>query len=307
MSASVSTEIGGRRASAAPLMTAEMRTSLILLLPALLLLTFVIAYPMARGFWYTLTDSSLIKPGNFIGLRNYGELLRDRFFWHSVTFSAVFALSNVAGCYLLGLGLALILQKDFPGRGIFRVLLLTPWIVPSLVAVVSWRWMVSDKDALINKIIVAFGGDPIYFLSNGNWTILIVILIKIWVSFPFMMLSLLAALQAVDRSLYEAAALDGATRWQAFRYVTFPNIRGVSVVLCILMTIWTVNDFDTPWLLARGGPANATENLVVLAYRYTFARNNVGMGASVSFITLFILMALFVAVLKLTKGKHDGH
>ena len=97
---------------------------------------------------------------------------------------------------------------------------------------------------------------------------MIVILIKIWVSFPFMMLSLLAALQAVDRSLYEAAEIDGATRWQAFMHVTMPEIRGVSIVLCILMTIWTVNDFDTPWLLARGGPANATENLVVHAYRY---------------------------------------
>jgi ABC-type sugar transport system permease subunit len=248
-----------------------------------------------------------MRGGDFVGLKNYVRLLQDRAFWHSLSFSLVFALANVVGCYLLGLSLALVLQRDFPGRGLFRVLLLTPWIVPSLVAVVSWRWMVSDNGAFVNKIIAAFGGDPIYFLSSGKWTIVIVVLIKIWVSFPFMMLSLLAALQAVDRSLYEAAEIDGATHWQAFVHVTMPEIRGVSTVLCILMSIWTVNDFDTPWLLARGGPAGATENLVVLAYRYTFAGNDVGMGATVSFVTLFLLMALSLVVIKLSKGGHNAH
>ena len=206
------------------------------------------------------------------------------------------------GCYLLGLGLALLLQKDFPARGLLRVLFLLPWIVPSLVAIVSWRWLVNDEHALFNQIITAFGGDPVYFLSNSTWAVVVVIVIKIWRSFPFMLLSLLAALQTVDRTLYEAAAIDGATKWQAFWHVTVPAIRGVSIVLCLLMTIWTVNDFDTPWLLAQGGPANATENLVVLAFRYTFARNDVGMGAAVSFVTLFLLLALFFVILRLQRG-----
>ena len=307
MSSSTTGETRVWRARATPLMTQELTTSAVLLFPSLFLLAVVIAYPIAQGFLYTFTDSSLFRFGDFVGTENYGRLLQDRAFWHSLAFSAIFALINVVGCYLLGLGLALMLQKNFPGCGLFRVLLLVPWIVPSQVAVVSWRWMVSDNGALANKVIAAFGGNPIYFLSNGNWTILIVILIKIWVSFPFMMLSLLAALQTVDRSLYEAAEIDGATRWHAFIHVTMPEIRGISIVFCILMTIWTVNDFDTPWLLARGGPANATENLVVLAYRYTVARNDVGMGATVSFVTLFILMGLFLKVMRLTKGEHHAH
>jgi len=116
-----------------------------------------------------------------------------------------------------------------------------------------------------------------------------------------MLLSLLAALQTIDRTLYEAAVMDGAGFWQSFRHITLPAISGVSIVLCLLMTIWTVNDFDTPWLLAQGGPANATENLVVLAYRYTFARNNVGMGAAVSFLTLVFLMVLFAIVLRIQR------
>ena len=216
-------------------------------------------------------------------------------------FSVIFALCNIIGCYSLGLALALLMQQDFPGRGVFRVLLLLPWIVPSLVAVVSWRWMVQDEGALFNQIIGFFGGSPIFFLSDSTWAVVVVILIKIWRSFPFMMLSLLAALQTIDRSQYEAASIDGATKWQAFRHVTMPEIKNISIVLCLLMTIWTVNDFDTPWLLAQGGPANATENLVVLAYRYTFARNDVGAGAAVSFVTLIMLMAIFTFVLRLQR------
>jgi ABC-type sugar transport system permease subunit len=279
----------------------EFITPAILLAPSLLLLAVVIAYPMLQGFYFSLTDGSLMKGGDFIGLDNYGKLLSQPAFWHSLRFSAIFALCNIAGCYLLGLVLALLLQMDMPGRGAFRVLLLLPWIVPSLVSIVSWRWMVNDERALFNQVITLFGGDPVFFLSDSGWAVTVVILVKIWRSFPFMMLSLLAALQSIDRSLYEAAAIDGATRWQSFWNVTLPQIRNISIVLCLLMTIWSVNDFDTPWLLAQGGPANATENLVVLAYRYTFARNDVGMGAATSFITLFVLMALVFFLLRLQR------
>ncbi|CAN7745650.1 sugar ABC transporter permease [Rhizobium leguminosarum] len=291
------------RSSARQFLTPDLRMTLLLLLPSLILMIVVIGYPMIQGFWYSFTNGSLLKAGKFVGLRNYGKLLADPSFWHALRFSLYFAVANIIGCYSLGLGLALLLQKDFPGRGLFRVLLLLPWIVPSLVAIVSWRWMINDDKALFNQIIVFFGGDPVYFLSSSNWTIAMVIVIKIWRSFPFMLLSLLAALQTIDRTLYEAADIDGATKWQSFRHVTMPAISGISVVLCLLMTVWTVNDFDTPWLLAQGGPANATENLVVLAYRYTFARNDVGMGAAISFVTLAILMVIFTVVLRLQREK----
>ncbi|WP_246622393.1 carbohydrate ABC transporter permease [Rhizobium laguerreae] len=291
------------RSSARQFLTPDLRMTLLLLLPSLILMFVVIGYPMIQGFWYSFTNGSLLKAGKFVGLRNYGKLLSDPSFWHALRFSLYFAVANIVGCYSLGLGLALLLQKDFPGRGLFRVLLLLPWIVPSLVAIVSWRWMINDDKALFNQLIVFFGGDPVYFLSSSNWTIAMVIVIKIWRSFPFMLLSLLAALQTIDRTLYEAADIDGATKWQSFRHVTMPAISGISVVLCLLMTVWTVNDFDTPWLLAQGGPANATENLVVLAYRFTFARNDVGMGAAISFVTLAILMVIFTVVLRLQREK----
>ncbi|MGO7860147.1 carbohydrate ABC transporter permease [Rhizobium ruizarguesonis] len=289
------------RLGARQLTNSEFVTPALLLAPSILLLLVVIAYPMAQGLFFSFTDGSLMKAGDFVGFDNYIKLLNTPAFYHSLRFSAIFAVCNIAGCYLLGLGLALLLQQDLPGRGMFRVLLLLPWIVPSLVSIVSWRWMVKDENALFNQVITLFGGSPIFFLSDSTWAVVIVILIKIWRSFPFMMLSLLAALQSIDRSLYEAAAIDGATRWQSFWNVTLPQIKNISVVLCLLMTIWSVNDFDTPWLLAQGGPANATENLVVLAYRYTFARNDVGMGAATSFVTLSVLMALVFFLLRLQR------
>jgi ABC-type sugar transport system permease subunit len=270
----------------------------ILLAPSVVLMVVVIAYPMITGFYYSFTDGSLLKPGDFVGLANYVELLGSADFRRAAIFSLIFALFNVAGCYVLGLALALLVNQDMPGRAFFRIALLLPWIVPSIVSIVSWRWLMADQNALFNQVIRAFGGSPVFFLSDQAWAIAMVIVIKIWRSFPFMMLSLLAALQGIDRNLYEAAVLDGASKWQLFWHVTLPQLKNISIVLCLLMTIWTVNDFDTPWLLTQGGPANATENFVLLAYRYTFGRNDVGLGSAVSFVTLAILMILVVFMLR---------
>ena len=270
----------------------------LLLAPSVAMIVGVIAYPMILGFLYGFTDSTMLKQGHFIGLENYIDLLAAPDFRNALLFSLIFALFNVIGCYALGLGLALLMNEELPFRGFFRVALLLPWIVPSIVSIVSWRWLIADQNALANQIIRAFGGSPIFFLSDAGWAIAVVIVIKIWRSFPFMMLSLLAAIQGLDRTLYEAAAIDGASRWTSFIYITMPQLKNISIVLCLLMTIWTVNDFDTPWLLTQGGPANATENLVLLAYRYTFGRNDVGMGSAVSFTTLIILMVLIVFMLR---------
>ena len=273
-------------------------TPYLLLAPSAIMIAAVVIYPMAVGFYYGLTDGTLLRPGSFVGLKNYWTLIGSADFRNALTFSAVFAIFNVAGCYVIGLGFALLLNLDFPGRGFFRTALLLPWIVPSIVAIVSWRWMLADERAFFNSLITPFGVGPIYFLSDSRWAVVSVIVIKVWRSFPFMMLSLLAALQGIDRALYEAAEIDGAARWQAFLHITLPQLKNISIVLCLLMTIWTVNDFDTPWLLTQGGPASATENLILLAYRYTFGRNNVGMGSATSFITLLILMVLVIFLLR---------
>ena len=270
----------------------------LLLLPSILLIGAVIAWPLVTGVGYSLHSGNLLRTGPFIGLDNYVTLATLDEFWHALRFSILFAVVNVVCCYLLGLGIALLMDKELPGRAFFRVAFLLPWIIPSIVSVVSWRWLIADQNAPVNLLLHLVGIDPIYFLSSDTWAQVVVFAVKIWRSFPFMLVSLLAALQGIDRSLYEAAAIDGATRWQTFLYVTMPQLKGISLVLCILMTIWTINDFETPWLITQGGPSGATENLILLAHRLTFARNQIGMGSAVSFVTFLILMALALLLLR---------
>jgi len=273
----------------------------LLLLPSLALICVIELYPFVTGVSYSLHKGTLLGTGAFIGWENYLRLFASPDFYHSLYFSFIFALFNVVFSYLIGLGLALFLNLDFPGRGFCRVALLIPWIVPAIVSVVSWKWLIADRGGLVNIVLAACGIGPIYFLSDSNWAMVAVIVIKIWRSFPFMMLSLLAALQVIDGTLYEAGKLDGASAWQLFWHITLPHLKNISIVQAILMIIWSINDFETPFLLTQGGPSNATENLILLAYRYTFGRNDVGRGAAVALLTLLILMVLATIMMHLQR------
>ena len=264
----------------------------LLLLPSLALIFLIEFYPFINGVSFSLHRGTLLGTGAFVGIGNYLRLFNSSSFYNSLWFSFIFAFFNVLVSYLLGLALALFLNLDFPGRGFCRVALLIPWIVPAVVSIVSWKWLIADRGGLVNIMLGSFGIGPIYFLSESGWAMVAVIVIKIWRSFPFMMLSLLAALQVIDRALYEAGKIDGAGHWQLFRHITMPHLKNISIVQAILMIIWSINDFETPFLLTQGGPANATENLILLSYRYTFGRNDVGLGSAVAILTLIVLMVL---------------
>lgn len=287
-----------RRAGQRPTRERRDRLPYLLLIPSVVLILLINVYPLIQGLIYSFRDGTLLKDGDFVGLRNYRDVLTMRDFRHSLWFSAIFAFGNIIGSYVFGLGLALLLDRRIPGRGFFRVALLLPWIIPSVVSIVSWRWLINDENGLVNIMLGWVHNGPIYFLSSENWAMFSVIMIKVWRSFPFMMVSCLAALQSIDRTLYDAAAVDGAGRWRSFRDITLPQILGISVIMWILMAIWSVNDFETPWLLTQGGPSNATENLIVLAYKYTFTRNDVGIGSAISFVSLAILMTLAIIMLR---------
>src|SRR5207237_6113772 len=139
--------------------------------------------PFTTGVLYSLQAGSLLKLQGYVGLDNYRQVPSMPDFWHAISFSALFAVCNVAGSYLIGLGLSLLLNQDFPFRRIFRVALLIPWILPSIVSVISWRWMIADQYGLANIILKALGGKPIFFLSTENWAIVAVIAVKIWRSY----------------------------------------------------------------------------------------------------------------------------
>jgi multiple sugar transport system permease protein len=270
----------------------------LLLLPSLALIFIIEFYPFINGVSFSFHKGTLLGTGAFVGLGNYLRLFNSPSFYNSLWFSFIFAFFNVLVSYVLGLALALFLNLDFPGRGFCRVALLVPWIVPAVVSIVSWKWLIADRGGLVNIILDSFGVGPIYFLSQSGWAMVAVIVIKIWRSFPFMMLSLLAALQVIDKSLYEAGRIDGATNWQLFRHITLPHIKNISIIQAILMIIWSINDFETPFLLTQGGPSSATENLILLSYRYTFGRNDVGLGSAVAILTLIILLVLSTIMMR---------
>ena len=270
----------------------------LLLLPSLTLICLIELHPFLSGVSYSVHKGSLLSTGAFVGWQNYLRLFNSPEFYHSLSFSFIFALFNVIFSYLIGLALALFLNLDFPGRGLCRVLLLLPWIVPAVVTIVSWKWLIADRGGLVNLTLNAFGLGPIYFLSQSGWAMVAVIVIKVWRSFPFMMVSLLAQLQVVDGTLYEAGKLDGASHRQLFWHITLPHLRNISILQGILMVIWSINDFETPFLLTQGGPANATENLILLSYRYTFGRNDVGRGSAVAIFTLVLLLALATLMMR---------
>src|ERR1700732_3764001 len=264
----------------------------LLLLPSLALILIIEFYPFVNGVSFSFHKGSLLGTGAFVGFGNYLRLFNSPSFYNALWFSFIFAFFNVLISYVLGLALALFLNLDFPGRGFCRVALLIPWIVPAVVSIVSWKWLIADRGGLVNILLGSIGVGPIYFLSQSGWAMVAVIVIKIWRSFPFMMLSLLAALQVIDRSLYEAGRLDGANHWQLFWHITMPHLKNISIIQAILMVIWSINDFETSFLLTQGGPSNATENLILLSYRYTFGRNDVGRGSAIALLTLVLLTIL---------------
>jgi len=274
------------------------RLPYLLLLPSLTLICLIELYPFLTGVSSSFHKGTLLSAGNFVALDNYVRLFNSPDFYNSLSFSFLFALANVVFSYLIGLGLALFLNLDFPGRGVCRVLLLIPWIVPAVVSIVSWKWLIADRGGLVNIGLATFGLGPIYFLSQSGWAMVAAIVIKIWRSFPFMMLSLLAQLQVIDRTLYEAGKLDGAGHWQLFWHITLPHLKNISIVQAILMVIWSINDFETPFLFTQSGPSNATENLILLSYRYTFGRNDIGRGSAVAILTLILLMVLATLMLR---------
>jgi multiple sugar transport system permease protein len=205
--------------------------------------------------------------------------------------------------YLLGLVAGLLLNQKIRGRGIYRALLLVPWIAPPIVAYISWQWMLNDQLGTINRYLIRLGlvdpFDPIIWLADPVLAMLSVIVVGTWFRFPFMMITVLAALAAIPEELHEAASLDGANMVQRFRDVTLPLIMPVSIIAILLQAIWTFNDFALTFVLTGGGPANATTPLILMAYREAFQRFNIGYGTSLAVISMVLMLAIGTFYLRL--------
>lgn len=268
-------------------------------LPSIFFIVMVFIYPLFSAVIRSMKNGTLLSEGEFVGLQNYRALFQLGEFSSALQFSLLFALICVPCAYLVGLGIALLLNMDIPCRGFFRAALLVPWIVPSVVSVVCWRWMVIDRSSMINVILGWFNIGPIYFLSDKKWAVVTVCIVKIWKNFPFVAISLLAALQGIDMNVLEAAKIDGASTWQTFIKIKLPYLLPVSAVCMVLLTIWSYNDFDNLRMLTNGGPLGRTTNMMILAYNYAFTKNNLGMSCAMAMVSLVVIMFFSQFMLKM--------
>jgi multiple sugar transport system permease protein len=264
-------------------------------LPSLILLVLLNIFPVVYSFLQSLqqgTPSTLPWETPFVGLQNYVDVLTSSQFWQSAIFTLIFTITGVFGSWLVGLGLALLLRTRIPGGGVFKVLLLLPWIVPVVVSATSWNWLVATPQSPLPVILGNFGLGDVNFLGDPVLAQVVVCIFKVWISFPFMMMMMSSALASVDTNVYEAAKMDGATAWQAFRGVTLPIISRTTFISWVLMTIFCVNDFPTIFLLTQGGPVNATTSLIVLAYQYAFQNLQTGPATAVAFMMTAVLVVV---------------
>lgn len=262
-------------------------------LPAITLLALVLLVPLGDVFYLSVhTDAS---GGNltFAGLSNYRRFLDDPLFWNAVRNTSIFTVGSVVLHLLLGMGAALLLNRDIKGRTVFRVIALVPWMFSSVVVAVLWNWMYSPQFGVINDILDRLGihsAAEIAWLGDLDLALPAVIFANAWRGFPFVMIMVLAGLQTIPREQYEAADVDGASGLAAFRYVTLPHLRFVIGIAVILDCIWTFRYFDLIQVMTRGGPASATEVLVTLVFRNSFEYFNFGYASAIAVVTFLILL-----------------
>ena len=272
----------------------------LLVAPVVILIVGLVAYPFFFAIWISFTDQVIGNVGKWIGFTNFAYLSGNATFAASIWNTITMVLISDGLKLLIGLGLAMLVHQSLPGRGIFRSFLMLPWAMPAFVAFLTWRVLFQPIGGGINLILTATGihSGIIDWLGQRSTAMPAVIFATVWRGFPFWFVSILAALQAVPKELYEAARVDGATSWQQFWSVTVPGIRQVVIVTTLLSSIWTANSFENVWLLTQGGPSDATVVFPVLAY-FGMQTQRIGEAAAVSVYTLPVLIILVLFAISL--------
>jgi len=266
--------------------------------PALILMVLVNAYPVLYAAQQSLHDGSLIADGPFVGLENYGTVLSDPSFWNAVRFTIIFTVCGVLGSWLVGYALALAFRRPFIGRSVLKVAFLLPWVVPVVVTSMSWNWLVATASSPVPRIFSALGLPDVLFLADPTMAVIMVCLFKVWISFPFMFLMMSAALEGIDGTVYEAATVDGAGGFGTLLHITLPLTAKSTYISWVLMSMFTINDFPTIYLLTGGGPVDSTTSLVVLAYRSVFQSFQPGYGVAVAFVMTAALVGISLALFR---------
>jgi multiple sugar transport system permease protein len=281
--------------------------SLLLLLPTFAILTFTVLYPLLRGIYLSFTSYSLVNLTAgvpWVGLDNFKTLLSSPAFFEVWVTTIIFVVGSVAGQFLLGFITAIVLNQSIISRNLFRGVLLTPWVVPTVVSALLWKWIFNQQYGMFNYILNSLGIIPnfIAWIGNPQTALFAVILANIWKGFPFHMIVLLAALQTIPTDIVEAAVIDGATALQRFRYITLPYLRYIIMIDLLISIIWTFQSFTTIWTMTEGGPITATTTLAISIYRTAFQAFDMGMGAAIGTIWLVVMMIFSVVFVRVIGG-----
>lgn len=297
------------RFSSWDLETREKWLGFFIFLPVLLFFVGFFAYPLIFGVSLSLYKLNTITlDGPFVGLENFRTLLKSDDLRNAAKNSLYWSVGGVVLQTALGLAVALLLNERFPGRNLARGLALSPYLIPTVVAVAIWRWMFNAQYGIINYgfLKLGFASSPLEWLSSTTWAMPTAIFLSTWKYFPFIVIALLARLQTIPETLYAAAKVDGASAWDRFKDVTLPHLRSVLIVVVLLRFIFDFNDFTMLALLTGGGPLRVTETLPLLVYRQMFGRFNAGAAAAVAVIMLVILVILSLIYLRLAgAGKEE--
>ena len=255
-----------------------------LVIPALLPILILSVLPLARGIYIAFTDAraGLDVPTNFIGLDNFQELIHDDLFINAFKIGLIWSVSVTAIQFVLGLCLALLLTQNLHGRWLARSLALVPWAMPPVVVGIMWKLIYQPQAGVLNELLRRgnLPGENIDWLSSFSWALPAVIVVGVWAGMPQTTIALLAGLQAIPDDMHEAAAVDGATAWQRFRTITWPQLRPVIVAITTLDFIWNFNSFGLVYVLTEGGPAGKTELPMLFAYNQAFKYGEFGYAAA---------------------------
>ncbi|MEW9838184.1 carbohydrate ABC transporter permease [Mesorhizobium marinum] len=272
--------------------------------PALLFLLAILGWPLVQAVILSFQDVGVIgSQGQYVGLANYSAILGGAGFWRALGRSIVWVLGNAVVQTALALATALILNQKFPGVRIARTWVILTWIVPTVVVVIIWRWLLSSSGGMINPLLIQAGliERPVGFFATRESAMTTLILINSWRWFPFTALMMLAGLTRIPGDLYEAARIDGAGTFQRFKRITWPLLQPTLLVLGVVGTLLSFNVFDVIWLLTAGGPSGATQTLPVLIYDTAFKGYRLSEAATISVLTSILLMGFaFLATRAMT-------
>jgi multiple sugar transport system permease protein len=288
-------------------MKSSHRLALLFIVPSLIFVAVFTLYPIVESFRLSFYRMILTLPWlgqKMVGWENYLDLWTDPVAWQALRTTLVFVGVTVPSELLVGLGMALVMNEAFRGRGVLRAIVLVPWAIPTVVSSQMWRFIFNDRYGLFNFVL--FGGDTAeYFapLADPRFAMLAIMAAEIWKTAPFAALIILAGLQTISDEVYEAASIDGATSWQKFRHVTLPLLWPALLLALLFRTIDALRVFDLVFVMTQGGPADATNVLQFYGYKKTFAEGMIGYGSTIAVMVFMISLILALAYLRALKSE----